>query len=140
MKPYVPIAVAALLFSVYACTHPAKARELSSADLKRIEHINQARNREVYADRWRANQGPCAIYASYKAVDLAFEGYGPDSALAFVIDETGHGHEVVKVYGEVKGVPKVLVLDNRLSWIAEQKDLEAIGYTFLFEFRQGPKP
>lgn len=122
----VALAGALLIF-----TGPADARALTASDLKRIEAINQARNRQVYADRWRGDFGPCTIYAVNKAVDLAQAGYGPDEvSIAIVQDEHAHLHAVAEIKGDLKGRPVTIVLDSRLAWTAERKDLEAIGYSW----------
>lgn len=140
MKAYAPISLAALILALYACHSTAHARELTSADLRRIEGINQSRNREVYADHWRGNSGPCTIYATNKAMDLIRAGYGPDVALAVVFDEHGQQHEVAEVFGALNGKPSTIVLDSRFNWTLTRKDAEAYGYSWIAEFKPEPAP
>lgn len=119
----------------------AQARDLKASDLKVIEGINQARNRQAgeLVRRLPADQGPCTIAATNKAFDLIKAGYGAgELSLAIVLDEHGKPHEVAEVKGTLKGKPVVIVLDNRLNWTLERKDAEAVGYTWIAEFQYAP--
>lgn len=136
MKPLpLLIACSTALTCVVACSR-AQARELTKADLRLVEQINQTRNRE----RYDAHIHDCNSFAVNKLFDLLDAGFTPDDIrLAKVVTGAGQGHAVTEVVGTVNGKPVVIVLDNRFSWTVSRALLESdYGYRWLAE--AGPMP
>lgn len=123
----------ALLLTLLAGS--VQAAELTNADLRKIEAVNQAWNAKPI--RVTGPVGPCAIYAVNKARQLQEAGYPVALAIVHVRGRPANEtHIVAEVMGERNGKPVALVLDSLWSWTQERSDLEAFGYVWLVEWKQ----